>query len=204
MLTRLRSAYSGFAAIGSRTQAAALLLARIALATVFWRSGLTKVETVELFRFTFPDWLQNLSVIMREGEGPFRVRAPLPVIQDDTFFLFREEFFGDYFPEACWADAPSAGCAAGFFFVDVAAVAATIGEIVFPILLVFGFLTRLGAFGLLAMTLVIQAFVFPSFSHWINPAMWWAATAWLLWAHGGGAWSLDALLARHAGASRGA
>ena len=44
------------------------------------------------------------------------------------------------------------------------------------------------------MTLFIQLAVFPTWSHWVNPAMWWAAVLFALVACGPGAWSLDRLL----------
>lgn len=76
-------------------------------------------------------------------------------------------------------------------FPHVTAFAAGTAEIVLPILLVLGLGTRLAAFGLLVMTLVIQLTV---------PAGWpvhvtWAAMALALMAFGPGRLSLDHLLA---------
>lgn len=45
--------------------------------------------------------------------------------------------------------------------VNVAAFMATAGELILPVLLIAGFLTRIGALGLLVMALVIEIFVYP-------------------------------------------
>ncbi|MFZ5637907.1 MAG: DoxX family protein [Pseudomonadota bacterium] len=73
----------------------------------------------------------------------------------------------------------------------VAAHAAAIAEHVFPLLLVLGLATRASALALLAMTAVIQIFVYPD--AWPTHGTW-AALFLLLAARGGGAWSLDRLL----------
>ncbi len=74
---------------------------------------------------------------------------------------------------------------------DVAAYAAAGGEHLFPILLLLGLLTRVSAAGLLAMTLVIQVFVYPD--AWPTHLSW-AGLLLPLIALGGGRWSLDQLL----------
>lgn len=71
---------------------------------------------------------------------------------------------------------------------DVAAHLAAYAEHLFPLLLVIGLGTRLAAFALLAMTAVIQVFVYPS--AWPTHLTW-AAALLLLVAQGGGRWSLD-------------
>lgn len=70
----------------------------------------------------------------------------------------------------------------------LAAHAAAYAEHLLPILLVLGLLTRLSALGLLAMTLVIEVFVYPA--AWPTHLTW-AALLLLLVAKGGGAWSVD-------------
>ncbi len=195
MIAVLRNANQSVNQIAARAEPFALLFSRLVLASVFWRSGLTKVETVTLFEVPFPQWMKSLSLLFWGGdaasEGPFRVRLPLPVIKEDTFIFFQDDFFYRYIPEGCWEDGAGAGCAVVFFGVNAAAVLATIGELAFPLLLAAGLFTRVSALGLLIMTLVIQILVFPTFSHWLQPAMWWAALALVLFARGGGAWSLD-------------
>jgi putative oxidoreductase len=74
---------------------------------------------------------------------------------------------------------------------EIAAHAATWSEHLFPILLVFGFLTRPAAAALLGMTAVIEIFVYPD--AWPTHLSW-AAILLPLIARGGGRWSLDALI----------
>jgi putative oxidoreductase len=73
----------------------------------------------------------------------------------------------------------------------IAAHAATYSEHFFPILLVLGLFTRVGALALLGMTTVIEVFVYPD--AWPTHLSW-AGLLLPLIARGGGAWSLDRLL----------
>ena len=75
--------------------------------------------------------------------------------------------------------------------IKALAVMAGVMEVALPVLLVLGLLSRLAALGLFGMTLFIQLAVFPTWSHWWNPAMWWAVVLLTLVACGPGAWSLD-------------
>lgn len=70
----------------------------------------------------------------------------------------------------------------------VAAHLATWAEHALPILLVLGLGTRVAALGLMAMTAVIQFFVYPD--AWPTHLTWLAPALYLV-ARGGGAWSLD-------------
>lgn len=70
---------------------------------------------------------------------------------------------------------------------------ATYAEHFFPILLLLELFTRFAALSLLLMTLVIQLFVYPE--AW-NVHMWWVMAILYLMRAGGGALSLDRLLAR--------
>ena len=72
-----------------------------------------------------------------------------------------------------------------------AAHAAAYAEHALPLLLAFGLLSRVAALGLLAMTLVIEVFVYPA--AWPTHLTW-AAPLLLVLARGGGAWSLDRVL----------
>jgi putative oxidoreductase len=117
-----------------------LLLARIGVGAVFFRSGLLKLES----------W-------------------------QTTVLLFREEYRVPLLPP------------------ELAAYVATGCELACPVLLVLGLATRLAALPLLAMTIVIQLFVYPG--SWVDHTMW-AALLLLLVARGPGAISLDALIAR--------
>lgn len=73
----------------------------------------------------------------------------------------------------------------------LAAHLAAYAEHALPLLLVLGLGTRLGAAGLLAMTLVIQVFVYPA--AWPTH-LGWATLLLYLVARGGGRWSADHLL----------
>ncbi len=76
-------------------------------------------------------------------------------------------------------------------YIKYFAVTAGVLEIVLPILLIVGLFTRFSALGILLMTLFIQLAVFPTWSHWVNPAAWWAAVAAALIVIGPGKLSLD-------------
>jgi putative oxidoreductase len=76
-----------------------------------------------------------------------------------------------------------------------AALLATIAEHLFPLMLVLGLGTRWAALGLLAVTGVIQAFVYPG--AWPTHGVWAAVLLWLV-VRGPGALSLDHGLARRA------
>ena len=99
----------------------------------------------------------------------------LPTIKESTFFLFEYEYALPLIP------------------ANLAAYLATAAEHVLPILLILGLFTRLGAAGILAMTLVIQIFVYPS-AYALHAS--WAAMALLLMKQGAGRVSLDNLLTR--------
>jgi putative oxidoreductase len=97
-------------------------------------------------------------------------------ISDSTYELFRTEYAGVPLPP------------------DLATVAATGAEHLFPVLLVLGLFTRLSAFALFAMTMVIQTFVYPE--AWWPVHSLWVALALALMVRGGGLFSLDTPLAR--------
>lgn len=125
----------------------ALLLARIALAGIFWRSGRSKVTDGSLFEISYA-----------------------------TRYLFEYEYGAVPLPP------------------EIAAPLATAGEHLFPALLMIGLATRLSATALLAMTVVIQIFVYPE--AWWTTHILWAAPAAVLIVRGGGVISLDALICR--------
>ncbi len=104
------------------------------------------------------------------------LRLPTAEIQNGTVFLFGNVFF---------PSAPE-------WFTNAAAIGATIGELTLPLLLVFGFVTRLGALGLLVMTAVIQIFVLPG--EWWSVHAWWAACLLVLLVRGPGVISVDQLV----------
>lgn len=129
-------------------EAIILLLSRLALAGIFWRSGRTKVAE--------GSWLQ---------------------VSDSAIFLFDEEY---HMP-----------------FPEITATIATYAEHLLPILITLGLFTRVGAAGLLVMTLVIQFFVYPD--AWWQTHIIWAALAGILIVHGAGLFSADRLLSHRFG-----
>jgi len=94
-------------------------------------------------------------------------------IKESTWFLFEHEYALPLIPST-WA-----------------AVLATLAEHALPVLLVLGLMTRFSALGLLAMTLVIQIFVYPG--AWVTHGLW-AAALLAVAAQGPGRLSLDHLL----------
>ncbi len=85
---------------------------------------------------------------------------------------------------------------------ELGAYGTTYAEHLLPILLLLGLFTRLGALGLLGMTLVIQVFVFPEAAVWWQTHIIWVAMALTLIVRGGGLFSLDQLLAGKRSAAR--
>jgi putative oxidoreductase len=96
-------------------------------------------------------------------------------VSDATYFLFREEYRLPILPP------------------DLAAVLATVGENVLSVLLIVGLASRLSAAGLLAMTAVIQIFVYPL--GWPDHILW-AVSLLIILAQGPGKVSLDHLIGR--------
>jgi len=94
-------------------------------------------------------------------------------IKDATYELFRTDYRLPLVPP------------------EIAAHLATYSEHFFPILLVSGLFTRVAASGLLAMTLVIEIFVYPD--AWPTHLSW-AGLLLPLIARGGGDWTLDRLI----------
>ncbi len=147
MIDTIRTVYDrGVALAESRVaEAAALLVTRLALAGVFWRSARTKVEE--------GSWL---------------------TVSDTTTFLFAEEY--------------------GMPWPAVTGTIATYAEHILPLMVVLGLFTRIGAAGLLVMTMVIQLFVYPD--AWWQTHILWTAMALVLIVRGGGLFSADALVGR--------
>lgn len=101
-------------------------------------------------------------------------------LADSAIYLFTEEFKLHIF-----------GNEISIPFPDTVAYVTATFEILLPILLIFGFATRLSALGLLAMTGVIQLVVPDG---WINFHLYWAALALSIIAIGPGPLSLDYLI----------
>ena len=114
-----------------------------------------------------------------DGDSVFGIHYELFNIKASKIYLFTEEFgFGETFGPA-------------------AAQMAALGENLLPPLLVFGFLTRFGAVGLLIMTAVIQFFVFPGellkFDGNWSLHLQWIAPLLVLLTYGPGRFSIDGI-----------
>lgn len=124
-----------------------------------------------------PDW--PLALLLRFAVAiPFFLSGRTKVeglltISPSTRYLFAEEYRVPLLPP------------------DLAAVLATYAEHALPVLLVLGLFTRSAAFGLLAMTIVIQLFVIPG--GWPTHLLWAGPLVYLI-ARGPGAASVDRLL----------
>ena len=94
-------------------------------------------------------------------------------IDPSTYDLFRDEYKVPLIPP------------------DIAAVAATISEHLFSVLLVIGLASRLSASALFGMTVVIEIFVYPG--SWPDHLMWSAAMLFVIF-RGPGLVSLDHLI----------
>jgi len=94
-------------------------------------------------------------------------------VSDSTFTLFEYEYELPLIPS------------------DISAYMATYGEFFLGLAIMLGLLTRFSALGLLAMTLVIQVFVYPD--AWPTHIMWLVPLLYLI-KNGGGKLSLDNLI----------
>ncbi len=133
------------------------------------RSGRSLAERIPYSAIALLSRLAVAQVFWRSGQtkvSGFHIR-------EETFVLFREEYKVPLLPP------------------DVAAYLSTIGEHVFPVLLIVGLASRLSALGLFFMTMVIQLFVFPD--GWPEHILWISILA-LIFARGPGAISLDNVL----------
>ena len=98
-----------------------------------------------------------------------------PRLSDSVVDLFRDEYHLPLIPP------------------EIAATMAATAEHLFPILILFGFATRLSALALLGMTMTIQLFVYPDAYPTHGT---WAAVLLYLMVHGPGKLSLDHWIAR--------
>jgi putative oxidoreductase len=152
----------------------ALLLLRLMGAKVFFESGLTKWNGW----FDFDE--QKYDLFLYEFFCPDPVREGALLLCDPKVLDYEEG-------------------SAIIPLIESFAVLAGVMEIILPVLLIIGLFTRLGALGLLAMTLFIQLAVFPTWDHWWNPAAWWAVVMFAIIARGPGILSLDRLIGLESG-----
>lgn len=126
----------------------------------------------------FPSWL--LGLIIRVGIADVFWRSGQTKVSgwhvtQSTVQLFRDEYKLPLLPP------------------EIAANLASIQEHLFSVLLVIGLASRLSALGLLAMTAVIEIFVYPE--NWPDHLLWAGALLYVL-ARGPGDFSVDALIRR--------
>ena len=136
-----------------------------------WRTRLAAVQA----RLESALPLSVLQLLMRIAVGGVFFRSGLLKIEswDLALLVFRDEYKLPLLPP------------------ELAAVLGTAVELGAPLLLFAGLLTRLAALPLLAMTLVIEVFVYPD--AW-NEHLMWAVPLLFLLTRGPGALSLDRLL----------
>ncbi|HRJ68954.1 MAG TPA: DoxX family protein [Beijerinckiaceae bacterium] len=118
--------------------------------------------------------VQGFALDLFEG----RFELGWPRFADSTVDLFRDEYKLPLLPP------------------EFAALAATLAEHFFPVLILIGLATRLSAAALLVMTLVIQVFVYPS--AWAIHGTWAAVLLWLM-SGGAGTISVDHMLRKRFG-----
>lgn len=165
ILERARSGHAWLAGKADLMEPLALLLARLAVARVFFMSGLTKWNGP--FQFN-PD---KYDLFLYEFFCPEDTRP-------GALLLCSDQVEGTYSPTMQ-------------FLVERFANLAGIMEILLPLLLIVGLTSRFAAAGLLVMTLVIERLVFPDAASWWGSHVWWAAILLIVIARGPGAWSLD-------------
>jgi putative oxidoreductase len=141
--------YAPAALLGRIPHDLIVLIARVSVGAVFWRSGQAKLEGLH--------------------------------VSEGAVFLFQTEY------QLPLIDPWTAASLAAF------------SEHLFPLLLVAGLASRFAALALLAMTLVIQIFVYPQ--AWPTHGTW-AACLLLVLARGPGIFSLDYLVAKRLGRER--
>lgn len=140
------------------------------------------LRTLLLTRVDVPIVNDLLSLFLRVAlAGPFFFSGRTKVVEgswftisDTTYSLFETDYSGVPLPP------------------HFAAVAATVSEHLWPLLLVIGLGTRIGAAALIGMTLVIQIFVYPD--AWWNVHMTWVGLGLAILVLGPGRFSLDRLI----------
>jgi len=139
-------------------------------------------QPMKLFATAF-NWLEAIphsaiALIARIGVAGVFFRSGQTKVEgwkvtDSAIYLFEEEYALPFLP------------------AELAANLAAFAEHFFPVLLIVGLASRLSAAALLAMTLVIQIFVYPA--SWPDHFTWAAALIFII-ARGPGLFSIDHLL----------
>ena len=138
-------------------------LARFMMASIFWKSAITKIAFEE-------DGLSEFSLAQI-----WNVVTLNWTVSDSTYMLFEYEYMLPVVPS------------------ELGAHMALTAEILLPMALIFGLLTRYSALALLGMTGVIQIFVYPHL--WSVHGLW-AIALLVIMVHGGGRLSVDNFLCK--------
>lgn len=169
IVVRVQQGYQrGTRLLSTYLEPLALLLMRLLVARVFLQSGLSKWHGW----FDFNDTKYDL--FLYEFFCPDPVRPGALLLCDPVTLDYQSGSLT-------------------IALIESLALLAGIVEVVLPVLLIVGLLTRPAALGLIAMTLFIQLAVFPTWGHWWNPAAWWFVVLFGVFAVGPGALSLDRL-----------
>lgn len=168
--TQFKSLYTSVSALANTAfESLSLLLMRLLVAKIFITSGLSKWNGW----FDFDE--QKYDLFLYEFFCPDPVRPGALLLCDPETLDYVEG-------------------SSMITLVESFALTAGILEVVLPVLLILGLFTRVGALGLLFMTIFIQLAVFPTWDHWWNPAAWWAIVLFVIVARGPGYFSADRLL----------
>jgi len=146
-----------------------LLLLRLTVAKVFLTSGLSKWNGFLSFN------QDKYDLFLYEFFCPDPIREGALLLCDPATLDYTEG-------------------SATVFLIEKMAVLAGVMEVILPLMLIFGLATRIGAAGLIGMTLFIQLAVFPGWDHWWNPAVWWFLSLLAIFAFGPGKLSIDKLI----------
>lgn len=175
-MSSIASLHQSFASAISRSfEDIALLMLRLIGAKVFFESGLTKWNGW----FDFNE--QKYDLFLYEFFCPDPIREGALLLCDPKTLDYEEG-------------------SSVVTFIESFAFLAGVLEILLPVMLIVGLFTRIGALGLLGMTLFIQLAVFPTWDHWWNPAVWWTIVFFAVFAKGPGLFSLDRLFGLEKGA----
>ncbi|MEL7799418.1 DoxX family protein [Idiomarina loihiensis] len=146
-----------------------LLSARLLLANVFINSGLSKWNGW----FDFDE--SKLTLFKYEFFCPDPSRNGALQLCDSETLSYSQGSFGLWLAESM-------------------AYVAAVTEVILPLFLIIGLLSRPAAAGLFGMTLFIQLAVYPDWEHFMNPAAWWMLVALVLVSFGPGRISIDELI----------